>query len=123
MVSTAFRILGYLFGLVALYAMWRDMTMNSDASIVLGQFWFESHPGSLQVTEAIVSRYIDPCGLIMSLRCEPFLWHPMIVMLLGWPTALVMLMLMTVFTGLARLIRGRGERKISGRDLKRRGEK
>jgi hypothetical protein len=123
MISNGFRILGYLVGLVALYAMWLDLTMSSQPSIVLGQFWFERHATSLQVTEAIVSRYVDPCGLIMALGCEPFLWHPMIVTLLGWPTAIVLLLVMAMLLAIARLIRGRGDRKIRGRDLKRRGER
>jgi len=122
MISNSFRILGYLIGVVALYAMWLDLTMSSQPSVVLGQFWFERNAASLQVTEAIISRYVDPCGLIVALGCEPFLWHPLIVTLLGWPTALVLLLLMAVCLGVARLIRGRGDHKIRGRDLKRRGE-
>lgn len=122
MISNGFRILGYLIGFVALYAMWLDLTMSSQPSVVLGQFWFERHAASLQITETIISRYVDPCGLIVAIGCEPFLWHPLIVTLLGWPTALVLLLAMAVFLGVARLIRGRGDRKIRGRDLKRRGE-
>ncbi len=45
------------------------------------------------------------------------------VTVLGWPTALVLLLLTGFFLGIARLMRGSGERKIRGRDLKRRGEK
>ena len=60
---------------------------------------------------------------IVPLRCEPFLWHPILVTVLGWPTALVLLLLTGFFLGIARLMRGSGERKIRGRDLKRRGEK
>ena len=123
MTSNAIRILGYLVGLVALYAIWLDLTMSSQPSIVLGQFWFERHAASLQVTEAVISRYVDPCGLIVALGCEPFLWHPLIATLLGWPTAMVLLLVMAILLGLARLIRGRSDRKIRGRDLKRRGEK
>ena len=123
MTSNAIRILGYLVGLVALYAIWLDLTMSSQPSIVLGQFWFERHAASLQVTEAVISRYVDPCGLIVALGCAPFLWHPLIATLLGWPAAFVFLLLMVFFAGLARLIRGRAEKRISGRDLKRRGEK
>ena len=122
MISNGFRIFGYLVGLVALYAMWLDLTMSSQPSVVLGQFWFERHATSLQVTEAIISRYVDPCGLIVAFGCEPFLWHPLIATLLGWPTALVLLLVMTVFLGIARLLRRGSDRKIRGRDLKRRGE-
>jgi hypothetical protein len=123
MVSTLLRIIGYGFGLVALYAIWLDLSSTDAPSTVLGQFWSDRHLISLMIGEAVVSRYIDPCGLIVALGCAPFLWHPVIATLLGWPAALVFLLLMASFSGLARLIRGRAERRISGRDLKRRGEK
>ena len=123
MVSNSLRIFGYLIGLTALYAMWLDLSVSDEPSKVLGQFWFEYHASSLQITEAVVSRYLDPCGLIVPLGCEPFLWHPVLVTVLGWPTALVLLLLTGLFLGIARLMRGGGERKIRGRDLKRRGEK
>ena len=123
MVNTAFRIIGYGFGIVALYAIWLDLSSAGTPSVVLGQFWSDRHLSSLLIGEAIVSRYIDPCGLIVALGCAPFLWHPLIATILGWPAALVMLLLMILFTGIARLIRGRSDRKIRGRDLKRRGEK
>ena len=123
MVSNSFRIFGYLVGLMALYAIWLDLSVTDEPSKVLGQFWFEHHASSLQITEAVVSRYVDPCGLIVPLGCEPFLWHPVMVTVLGWPTALVLLLLTGFFLGIARLMRGSGERKIRGRDLKRRGEK
>jgi hypothetical protein len=55
------------------------------------------HPGSLQVTEAIISRYIDPCGLLVALNCTPFLWHPLIATLLSWPAGLVGFFLTTIF--------------------------
>ena len=123
MISNTVRIIGYLLGVAALYAMWLDLTATSEPSIVLGQFWFERHAASLQVTEAIVSRYIDPCGLIVALGCEPFLWHPVLATLLGWPTAVVLFMMTGLLLGLSRITRGGGDRKIRGRDLKRRGEK
>ena len=123
MVSNGVRIFGYLIGLTALYAMWLDLRVTGEPSKVLGQFWFEHHVSSLRTTEAVVSRYVDPCGLIVALGCEPFLWHPVLVTVLGWPTALVLLLLTGFFLGIARLMRGSSERKIRGRDLKRRGEK
>jgi len=123
MVSTAFRIIGYGFGIVALYAIWLDLSSNGSPSIVLGQFWSNRHLSSLLIGETVVSRYIDPCGLIVALGCAPFLWHPIIATILGWPTALVFLLLTVFFTGLAKLIRGGADRRIRGRDLKRRGEK
>ena len=123
MVGSGFRIVGYLIGLIALYAMWLDLRMTDEPSKVFGQFWFEHHAASLQITEAVISRYVDPCGLIVALGCEPFLWHPVLVTILGWPTALVLLLMTGFFLGIARLMRGSSERKIRGRDLKRRGEK
>ena len=87
MVSNGFRIFGYMIGLMALYAMWLDLSVTDEPSKVLGQFWFEHHAASLQITEAVISRYVDPCGLIVPLGCEPFLWHPVLVTVLGWPTA------------------------------------
>ncbi len=123
MISMVFRIIGYGFGLVALYVIWIDLSSTGTPSTVLGQFWADRHLASLMIGEAVVSRYIDPCGLIVPLGCEPFLWHPLIATVLGWPAALVMLLLMVLFAGTARLIGGRSERKIRGRDLKRRGEK
>ena len=44
----------------------------------VGEIWFEWSPASLQMAESVISRYIDPCGLIVALNCEPFLWHPAI---------------------------------------------
>ena len=123
MVGTFFRIIGYGFGIVALYAIWLDLSSTGAPSTVLGQFWADRHLTSLMIGEAVVSRYIDPCGLIVALGCAPFLWHPLIATILGWPAALVMLALTVLFTGIARLIGGRSNRKIRGRDLKRRGEK
>ena len=123
MISSFFRIIGYGFGIVALYAIWLDLSSTGTPSTVLGQFWADRHLASLMIGEAVVSRYIDPCGLIVALGCAPFLWHPLIATILGWPAALVMLLLMILFTGIARLICGGADRKIRGRDLKRRGEK
>ena len=122
-VASGFRIIGYCFGLLALYAIWRDMTSPSLVSEVFGQFWFEHSPTSLQVVEAIISRYLDPCGLFVSIGCEPFLWHPLIATTLGWPAALMFIFLMLIFLGLARLISRRSLRRTTGRSLKRSGER
>ena len=65
--STLLRIIGYGFGLLALYALWLDLSSTGTPSTVLGQFWSDRHPVSLLIGEAIVSRYIDPCGLIVAL--------------------------------------------------------
>ena len=123
MLVSAFRIVGYCFGLLSVYATWRDMTSTNQSSEAFGQFWFEHSPTSLQVAEAIFSRYVDPCGLFVGIGCEPFLWHPLIATTLGWPATLMFIVLMLISLGLARVIAGRGLRRTTGRSLKRSGER
>ena len=121
MISGALRTVGYLCGLIALYAMWLDLS-SARASMMLGEFWNSHHSTSLLISEAALSRYIDPCGLVVSLGCEPFLWHPLVSTLLLWPAALVLLLLTGIFCGIGRLAQRRG-RRIGGRNLKRSGER
>ena len=71
------------------FVIWQDLNSTFSASVKLGNIWYGAHPNSLHVSEAIISRYIDPCGLIIALNCTPFLWHPLIATLLGWPAGLV----------------------------------
>ena len=123
MVALGFRIIGYCFGLLSLYAIWRDMTSPGQVSEAFGQFWFEYSPTSLQVVEAIVSRYLDPCSLFVGIGCAPFLWHPLIATTLAWPAALMFIFLMLIFLGLARLTSGRSMRRTAGHSLKRSGER
>ena len=80
------------------YAIWRDLTNSFSASASLGKMWYDHAPQSLQLAETIVSRYIDPCGLIEALDCTPVFWHPFISTLLGWPAALVLIGF-TIFFG------------------------
>ena len=122
-VALGFRIIGYCFGLLSLYAIWRDMTSPSRVSEAFGQFWFEYSPTSLQVVEAIVSRYLDPCSLFVGIGCAPFLWHPLIATTLAWPAALMFIFLMLIFLGLARLTSGRSMRRTASHSLKRSGER
>ena len=121
MLSSIFRIAGYVFGVVALYAMWLDFTMPR-ASIMLGELWSTHHLASLLISETFISRYVDPCGLVVSLGCEPFLWHPTVSTLLLWPAALALLLLMGLFCGIGRLLRRRS-RRFGGHSLKRSGER
>jgi hypothetical protein len=92
-----FRIIATLAGLVAAYAIWQDLTSSYSASTPLGRLWYLYSPTTLQTTESIISRYIDPCGLITALDCSPFLWHPIIATILGWPAALVMIGFSIIF--------------------------
>ena len=85
-------ILGGVFGLMGLAVTWKDVVASDRPWHVIGEIWFAWAPTSLQVSEAIISRYIDPCGLLISLDCQPFLWHPVISTLLGFyaaPTFLI----------------------------------
>ena len=119
-----FRIIATLAGLVAAYAIWQDLTSSYSASAPLGQLWYLYSPTTLQTSESIISRYIDPCGLIMALDCSPFLWHPIIATILGWPAALVMIGLSIIFWWVGGLFgRNVTRSKKATHSLKRQGEK
>jgi len=100
------RGLFYIFSLaaagLAAYAIWQDLNSPFSASAALGQLWYGLHPSSLQISEAVISRYIDPCGLIVALNCTPFLWHPLLSTFLGWPAGLIGVVLAGIFWFLAR---------------------
>ncbi|MGB2098105.1 MAG: hypothetical protein ACPHX4_00080 [Candidatus Puniceispirillaceae bacterium] len=119
-----FRIIATLAGLIAAYAIWQDLTSSYSASAPLGRLWYLYSPTTLQAAESIISRYIDPCGLIMALDCSPFLWHPTIATILGWPAALVMIGFSIIFWWVGGLFgRNVTRSKKAARSLKRRGEK
>ena len=63
----------------------------------IGQFWYELSPNSLQISEVIVSRYIDPCSLFVSLECDPLLWHPFVSSILVFPATPVFVFLSLLF--------------------------
>ena len=52
----------------------------------IGEFWYELSPSSIQMSEALISRYIDPCSQFRSLNCNPFLWHPLVSTILIMPS-------------------------------------
>jgi hypothetical protein len=118
--SYFFRIIATLAGLVAAYAIWQDLTSSYSASAPLGQLWYSYSPTTLQTTESIISRYLDPCGLITALGCSPFLWHPIIATILGWPAALVMIGFSIIFWWVGGLFgRHLTRSKRAARTLKR----
>ena len=80
---------------------------------VIGEIWFQWAPTSLQVSESIISRYIDPCGLVVALDCAPFLWHPVISTALQWYAAPVFLLLGFVLMVLGRWL-GKRKKKTKG---------
>ena len=102
MVRFSLNILALFAIIIAAGLMWQDF-MTDRPSVLLGQIWFEISPQSLQVSEAIIERYIDPCGVIMALGCSPFLWHPVIASILQWPAVLCFAVLAVVFNLLGRL--------------------
>ena len=119
-----FRIIATFVGLVAAYAIGQDMTSSFSASAPLGRLWYLYSPTTLQASESIISRYIDPCGLITALDCLPFLWHPVIATILGWPAALVMIGFSVILWWVGGLFgRTLTRSRKTARSLKRRGEK
>ena len=100
-----FRYITYiffiLFGLCAIISCSLDVhhiLNGSDAKFTsFGELWFRLSPNSLQITEVIVSRYIDPCDLFLKLNCSPFLWHPIISWTLALPSTPVFLIMSLIF--------------------------
>ena len=80
----------------------------------LGQFWFHFAPNSLQITETIISRYVDPCSALDILDCSGFIWHPFISSILLMPAAPILALLSFIFIafGLKRSVRKREKNKI-----------
>ena len=99
------------------FIIWQDLNSPLSASMVIGKMWYGAHRGSLQVAEAIISRYIDPCGLIVALDCTPFLWHPLIATLLSWPAGLVGFVLTNIllFFGRPQQRHGRASKSVINR--------
>ncbi len=97
MTRLLFKILAFLFALLSLWSILRDIHSESAEALLFGQMWFSYAPYSLQVAEAVVERYLDPCSLIQALGCAPFLWHPGIATILQSPASLLFGLLAIVF--------------------------
>ena len=65
---------------------------------VLGELWFRLAPASLNLTQAVVQRYVHPA-----------LWDGVLLPLLLQPTVLVATVLALIFAGLAWLVRPRAQ--------------
>ena len=117
MLRRIFQILALCCAGLTGFVIWQDLNSPFSASVALGKIWYGAHPGSLQVSEAIISRYIDPCGLIVALDCTPFLWHPMIATLLSWPAGLVGFVLTNIlwFFGRSKQRHGRALKNVVNR--------
>ena len=89
-IGRIFILLGISSFILTLISNYFDIILqidNKNEITQLGQFWFYFAPNSLQVAEAIVSRYIDPCSALEVLNCSGFIWHPFISSILLLPAA------------------------------------
>ena len=107
-------IFSYILTLVSNYF---DIVMQVEGKneiTQLGQFWYHFAPNSLQITESIISRYVDPCSALDVLDCSGFIWHPFISSILLMPAAPMLALLSFIFIafGLKKSIRKRGKNKI-----------
>ena len=103
-------LLTWFFGIMALVAVFSDLTDGRSGIIDVGGLWFEMAPSSLQISEAIISRYIDPCGLFISLDCAPFLWHPVISFFLLLPAAPFFIVMTALVIVLRKMRNHRGNK-------------
>ena len=79
-----FTLIGLASFALGIATTYKDVTSDDRPWHVIGEIWFNWAPTSLQISESIISRYVDPCGLFVSIGCEPFLWHPVISTVLQW---------------------------------------
>jgi hypothetical protein len=84
------RLIGWALFLAGLSVLVRDVLVSIEAKrwapIALGQLWFDLNRSSLNLTQAIVQRYI-----------HPFLWDPVIItLLLCWAFAVLILLGLTI---------------------------
>lgn len=95
------RFLAWLFIALGLGALAYDAWIFLDSGAVrltaLGQLWYWVHPGSLNLSQAVIERYI-----------HPVLWDPVIITVLLAPAALVFLVIGIV---LGLIFRRRGRRR------------
>ena len=119
MICRFFQILGALLSVSALWLFWVDLRASDQPARLLGQIWYEAAPGSLQLTEAVIDRYIDPCGLMPFLGCDTFLWHPLIATLLNWPAGLVFGLFGIIILLVSSTMTKRGRKSV--RNLKKEG--
>ena len=76
------RVFGLLFVLAALGVLAVDLTGTAEGAGVslmpLGQLWYGLDPGSLNLAQAVIERYI-----------WVVLWDPLLLTVLQWPAAVV----------------------------------
>ncbi|MEX1037007.1 MAG: hypothetical protein WDZ54_13735 [Sneathiella sp.] len=97
------RIIGWILIGSAFLVLGHDILkyLNTEAwhSILLGELWYNLNPQGLNLTQAIVQRYLTP-----------ILWDPVILTVLLWPAWAVFLL-----PGVVLLLLFRKRRTSSGR--------
>ena len=86
-----FITFGLIFFTISVLGMYLDVLLHINDNVgytQIGQIWYKYAPNSLQIAEAIVSRYIDPCSSLDILNCYGFVWHPIISTFLIFPAGL-----------------------------------
>ena len=86
-----FITFGLIFFVMSVLGIYLDVLLHIDSNVgftQIGQIWYRYAPDSLQMSEAIVSRYIDPCSSLELLNCSGFVWHPIISTFLIFPAGL-----------------------------------
>ena len=56
------------------YEIWLPVQAGAYRMIAAGELWYRLHPGSLNLSQAVIQRYVHPS-----------VWEPGIVTLLRWP--------------------------------------
>jgi hypothetical protein len=81
------RVIGWVLLLAGLVVLARDVIGWFDtgvfAPIVLGQLWFDLAPGSLNLAQAVVQRYIHPALWDPVITSVLFLWASPFFLVLG----------------------------------------
>jgi len=95
-----FITFGLIFFAVSVFGIYLDvfLHLNGDTGYTqIGQIWYKYAPNSLQIAEAVVSRYVDPCSSLEILNCSGFVWHPIISTFLILPVGLTFGILTIIF--------------------------
>mgnify|MGYP001490565612 CR=1 FL=1 len=100
-------ILGLLFFTLSIIGNYLDVKLHvtgKSGYTQIGHMWYKFHPESLQISEAIISRYVDPCSSLEILNCSGFLWHPIISSFLMLPAGLIfaIISIISIFYGVKK---------------------
>ena len=100
-------IIGLFFFILTLVGNFFDIKIHVDQSkgvTQIGQLWYYLSPESLQISEVIISRYIDPCSTLDILNCSGFLWYPIISSILTLPAgpSLALISFLLIYFGLRK---------------------